>query len=373
MRTSVIISAIGLSVQLLASCSLPQGAARTSQVLDGVPTDPAQAKAVGIAVVNVGRANVAQINSWPSSDPDEKTQPWPARSGAANTITLAPGDQLSLKIWDNDPNALLTAVSQGPTDLGALSVASNGTVTLPYAGAVKVAGLSEERALDHIRTEIRKVQPTAEVQLNLQPGRLNSIAMVSGVSSPGSYGLPAGGGLPLMTMIARSGGIAPSLKYPQVQLTRGNRIYQTSADNLLHGQSADVMLQGGDRVAVIEDPRSFTMLGASGSEQLVSFDRDQLTALQALAKTGGLAPNRADLKGVLVLRDYNKSTVRANGPEAPSVIYALDLTSADGLFAARNFTVLPGDTVLATESPVVSARTVLGLVGTIFGLNNQLQ
>lgn len=53
------------------------------------------------------------------------------------------------------------------------------------------------------------------------------------------------------------------------------------------------------------------------------------------------------------------------------MVFAFDLTSADGLFAARKFEIEPGDTVLATESPVNNARTILGLVGTTFGLTRQ--
>jgi polysaccharide export outer membrane protein len=52
------------------------------------------------------------------------------------------------------------------------------------------------------------------------------------------------------------------------------------------------------------------------------------------------------------------------------VIFTFDLTSADGLFAARNFQINPDDTILATESPVTATRTVLGLVGAVFGMAN---
>ena len=49
------------------------------------------------------------------------------------------------------------------------------------------------------------------------------------------------------------------------------------------------------------------------------------------------------------------------------MIFSLDLTTADGLFAARNFLINPNDTVLATESPVVAVRTVLSLFGAALG------
>lgn len=372
LRTPLITTLICCGALVLQGCSLPQGAARSSQILSGAATTPEEALESGIAVVHVARANVAQINGWRSSDPQDKTKPWPGSGGGATSGAVAPGDVMAVRIWDNDPNALMSGIDSKSTELGGLKVASDGTVTLPYAGRVRVAGLSEENALNRLRDELRKRQPTAEIQIAVTAGRMNSIAAVGGMTTPGNYPVPPGG-MPILSLLATSGGIQPTIKYPMVRLMRGRTVYETRAEDLLQGNSADVMLRGGDRVTVVEDPRNFTMLGATGAEQVVVFDRDRMTAIQALAKSGGLASSRADLRGVLVLRDYSPQQVQSGGPAAPSVVYALDLTSADGLFAARTFDIRPGDTVLATESPVVSARTVLGLMGSMFGINNQLQ
>ena len=51
------------------------------------------------------------------------------------------------------------------------------------------------------------------------------------------------------------------------------------------------------------------------------------------------------------------------------MIFAMDLTSADGLFSAKNFEINPGDVVLATESPVVNVRTIFSLVGSLLGIS----
>ncbi|WP_338050496.1 hypothetical protein [Roseovarius dicentrarchi] len=90
---------------------------------------------------------------------------------------------------------------------------------------------------------------------------------------------------------------------------------------------------------------------------------------------GGLSESRANPKGVLVLRDYSVSALRPDGtgPSKPQVVFAFDITSADGLFAARKFQIQPEDTVMATESAVASVRTVLGLVGSVFGVANTVQ
>ena len=69
-----------------------------------------------------------------------------------------------------------------------------------------------------------------------------------------------------------------------------------------------------------------------------------------------------------VLRDYPASAVRSGGPSQRQVVFTLDLTTADGLFAARKFPIHHGDLAMATESPVTNLRTVLGLIGSAFGV-----
>ena len=121
-----------------------------------------------------------------------------------------------------------------------------------------------------------------------------------------------------------------------------------------------------------EDDRSFIALGATGREELVHFEQEQLTTLEALALVGGLSDNRADLNGLLILREYPTSELRndISGPQKDQVVFSFDLTSADGLFAARKFLVNPDDVVIATESPITSARTILGLIGSVIGVTS---
>jgi polysaccharide export outer membrane protein len=88
---------------------------------------------------------------------------------------------------------------------------------------------------------------------------------------------------------------------------------------------------------------------------------------------GGLSAARADPKGILVLRDYPLSALNVRpGPALPQVVFTLDLTDADGLFAARVFPINPGDTILATESPVTRVQTIMALVGSVVGFGTSL-
>ena len=117
-------------------------------------------------------------------------------------------------------------------------------------------------------------------------------------------------------------------------------------------------------------------LGASGAESQVEFPQERITALEALSLTGGLNDARADAKSVLVLRNYPAKALRTagsaegSGPDKQRVIFAIDLTSADGLFSAGQFYIQNKDVVVVAESPIGSAASVIGLAAGLVGFNS---
>jgi polysaccharide export outer membrane protein len=116
----------------------------------------------------------------------------------------------------------------------------------------------------------------------------------------------------------------------------------------------------------------FLSLGATGTQAQHLFPDDQVSALDALAIIGGLAADRANAQGILILRTYPNRAVGGDGPSKSWVVFTVDLTTADGLFSAKSFAVMPGDLIYGTESPVTSARTVLSLFGSVLGVASAL-
>jgi polysaccharide biosynthesis/export protein len=55
------------------------------------------------------------------------------------------------------------------------------------------------------------------------------------------------------------------------------------------------------------------------------------------------------------------------------VVFAFDLSTGDGLFAARSFPVHPDDVVQATESPLPAAGSLLGVFGAVLGIGQRLE
>lgn len=349
-----------------ASCSPPRGSALSSQILTG-----ADAPDSDFQVIAVTKANVAALAQWPG-----RAQPgggWIGHKRGPGSSVLKSGDVVDITIWDSQENSLLVPTGQKNIVLSATNVSEKGTVFIPYVGDIVIGGQSVDQARRTIEQRIGTAAPSAQVVLTARSGLQNSVDLVSGMVRPGSYPL-ASRNQTVLSMLAVGGGIPGGMRNPIVRLIRDGKTYEISASRLLENGSLDTVVRGGDKILVEQDDRYFTSLGATGAERLNYFEKDTVTALEAVSIAGGLLDNRADPKGVLVLRDYGKGHLRSDGrgPAKTKVIFTFDLTAADSLFAARNFAILPGDTVLVSESPLPGTQSVLSLFGGTVGLGNAL-
>jgi len=330
---------------LVAGCSMPRGAALQSEVLRGTGDENSD-----VQVFPVTRASLDELENWPLAHPELRHN-WTSTGASPTARTLRAGDLLTISVWDSQPDSLLTTGEQRVVNMQDVPVSSSGQVFVPYVGEVRLAGMSAEQARREIQSQLTAIVPDGQVQLTVVPGSGNTIDVVTGVARPGRVALPEISPT-ILSVLAESGGIASSLRNPLVRLNRAGVAYAIPARELFSNPANDIQLRGGDRILVEEDSRNYIALGAAGRQEVVYFEREQINALDALSTIGGLSQTRANLEGVMVLRQYPASLVRPVGayPRQTEVIFTFDLTSADGLFAAEGFDIQPGDVVLATEA-----------------------
>lgn len=368
MHSKLKLIAIIVSLAAIAGCSiLPRGSGVQSEV-----TDQQASENPTYQVVEVTRANIPGLLAWPAAGWHGHFH-WPKTSSGSNSSTIRTGDKLTVTIWDSQENSLLTNPGERFTKIDDVEVDANGSIFLPYINKVGVRGLTSSSARVKIQDRLEPIVPSAQVQVSLQQGRDHSIDVVGGVEEPGSYPMPSRN-YKVLNVLADAGGIPPELRNPRVRLLRGSETYEISAEKLFSDGSRNALLQPRDSLIVEEDDRSFVAFGASGKEDLIYFPKDDVSALEAVSLMGGLADYRADPQGVLVLRDYPASALSTSngaGPDFQQVVFSFNLITADGLFAARKFPIQPDDTVLATESPITSVRTILELIGSAVGVSAQ--
>lgn len=363
MTPRAVIAAMLFMVGALGACSLPRGGPVASEIVgDSRPDD--------IIVEEVTRSSVKTYDKWPSAGWHGHYH-WFARQPGPQNRVIRSGDLVTLTIWDSQDNSLLLGPEQRSAPLRPEEVALDGSLFVPYIGKIQVNGLSSQDAREVIQDRLTPIAPSAQVQIEVKSGRTNSVDLVTGVRSPGSYPL-RDRNVSILSMIAQGGGVDASVENPLVRLMRGGKIYEIPVDSLYKDPAKNVILRGGDQILVEEEERFFLALGATETEQQVFFHKEHISTMEALTILGGLVDARANPQSVFVLRQYPESAVRADrsGPSAQHVIFVFDVTKADGVFGARNFRIQPNDIVIASESAVKPAQALIALVGSAFALNN---
>lgn len=363
---------IGPILVLLASlgaCAQPQGAALVSQVLSGSESPDA---AFGVRYVT--RDTLPGFASWPKVEVPDATVGWIAKADGSSDQIIEAGDKIGVGIWSNEDGSLLTSPGQKALELPGMLVSPKGTIFLPYVGEIYVAKMSPDEARQAIQDKLKSIIPSAQVLINHESGRKNSVDLVSGVPRPGPYPL-TDRGTTVLNLISLGGGVGGGDPNPQVRLSRGGKLYGIGLTTLLKHPELDTTLRGGDKVFVEPDPRYFLSLGEAGRDAQVRFSQENLTALDAMSIIGGLNPSTANPKGILILRNYPESAVRSDGkgPEKDRMIFAFDLTTADGLFSAGEFDVQHRDLVLVTQSSLLNVRSIVSLFSQSLTLANSIQ
>lgn len=355
---------LSVALSILSACSdIPGGAPSARQILDGAEEEDA-----AFAVIPINKDTLPKVRSWPSKEKSE-VQGWLSRKKGPSSQVVEPGDLMDLAIWDSGDTSLLSQPGQKVVSISAIRVTPEGNIFLPYVDEVSVAKKTPDEARDTIQEQFSKIIPSAQVQLTHTPGRESSVDLISGVTKPGNYPLPDRD-FTVLSLLAAGGGISDKLVNPQVRLMRGGNLYGISASRLTANPSLDTTLRGGDKVFVAEDKRYFLSLGAAGTEAQIPFPSDRISALDAASLIGGVQESRGNPKGVLVLRNYAPTDLRSDGsgPNKQRMIFAVDLTTADGLFSAGEFDIADRDLVLVTESSITQTDAVLSVVYNMLGI-----
>ncbi|MGJ8622831.1 MAG: polysaccharide biosynthesis/export family protein [Yoonia sp.] len=353
-----------IACMALASCGLPRGAGFQSEVLAASNANtaaPGEEAVYDFAVYEVNRKTLPQLQAWPRS---RGALPWPSSVEQPASLMISPGDQVQLTIWDAEENSIF-----GPTGVTALQpteVTPDGRIFVPFIGELKISGMSPTTARQRIEEELVRTVPSAQVQLVVEPGRENTVNLVSGFNAPGLYPL-ANRNVKILEVFSSAGGPAADLNAPQVRLVRGGRTYGIPFERLIKEPQLNTTLRGGDRLYVEGDDRNFISLGATGTQSIFEFPEAEFSALEALSLMGGVNGATANPESVLVMREYPANAVGdgVSGPPKQRVVFTIDLTTADGLFSARRLMLADGDLIYGTES-------ALGPALTIFNLGNSL-
>lgn len=341
---------------VLASCGLPQVGPNKRQIYAGSVQREGDAFIVAVNDRVTRATAVVPALGFASSF---------TGAGQIGSDTIRAGDVLGITVYENVDDSLL-GTEGAPATLEEVQVDGDGFIFIPYAGRIKAAGNSPEAIRRIITNKLADQTPDPQVEVRRAAGDGSTVSLVGSVGAQGVYPIerPTRS---LATMLARSGGITIPPEIAQITVIRGSARGKIWFEDLYKNPELDIALRGGDKILVEQDTRSFTALGATGSQARVPFESQNLSAIEAIAQVGGLLAASADPTGVFVLRnepeEVAEQVLGRNDLEGTQrLVYVLNLTEPNGMFMARDFVIRDGDTLYVTEAPFTQWTKILTAV-----------
>ena len=274
------------------------------------------------------------------------------------------GDILAIVVWDHPELASAGQAGGGaaPGDLpvsgtppAGFVVDHEGMIQFPFAGGLKVAGLTEAAARNLLTTRLSRYINKPDVTLRVQSYRSKRIYIDGEVKTPGLQpinDIP----MTLLEALNRAGGLLPSADQSNVSISRAGQTYRV---NLLQMVSrgvnpASIMLANGDVVRVLSRDQSKVFVsGEVLTPRSLEMHSGRMTLNEALGEAGGINPQTGDGRQVYVVR---------NASDKQPQIFHLDTQSPAGLSLAEEFQLRPKDVVYVDAAPLATWHRVVSLI-----------
>ena len=294
-----------------------------------------------------------------------------AQTQATPTDMVGPGDILDISIYEAGVTlfASSSAASMSPagSDLGVqvqklppTRIDDQGDITIPYVGTMHVAGQTTGAIESAIRKALLRLSQNPQVLVTLNEAITNSIIVGGEVSKPGRLVLHTNRES-LSDVIALAGGYRGDSKDLMVRIMRGQSTADVRINDLIENPDLDVAIRPGDRLMLVDDPRTYSILGASGRVQQIAFSRSSVSLAEAVANAGGTDAGVGDPAAIFLFR-YVKDE---QGNEIPRV-YHLNMMETSAYFLAQKFTMQDKDVLYFGNAAANQPSKLVQLVSQLF-------
>ncbi|MCZ8186557.1 MAG: polysaccharide export protein [Beijerinckiaceae bacterium] len=288
------------------------------------------------------------------------------------------GDTILVTIWEAAAGGLFSSPAIDRNSTGARSavipeqvVARDGSITVPYAGRVAVAGLTTPEVERRIVERLTGKAIEPQVLVTVPRGFSNSVTVLGEVTAGARVPLSVRGER-ILDVVATAGGIRAPAHETFVTLQRGGRSVTVPMQRLIQNPSENIFAHPSDVLTVIREPQTFSAFGATGRNAVVPFDAAGITLEQALAKAGGLLDFRSDPEGVFLLRYESADIARQLDPNFAlaardtrvPVVYRVNMRDPRSYFLAQKIDVRNRDMVYIANAPLNELQKVLALFNT---------
>jgi polysaccharide export outer membrane protein len=273
-----------------------------------------------------------------------------------NVAHLAPGDGVNVTLWERDDLQLFVPDTNGMTNLGEMTLDSEGAIYLPYVGKIHAKGLTVGQLHDVIVQHLRGIIIASDVNVQASPRRGQMVFVQGDLSKPGVY--------PLDQATRRLSGLlaqaAPEQRNPEqlaVTVQRQGESGSVRLVDIYRNPTQNIALRPGDVVIVHDIVQYFTVLGAANRQQRIRLSKRNYSIIDALGDANGLNDSLANPKAVFLMR----------ATDTRPTVYHLDFTQPEQMVLASQFVVREGDEIYISDAPFTQVQKVLSAFSLGFG------
>lgn len=288
----------------LAGCAtLPANGPTQSQIENSVQ--------MPLGEVPIQLLQVQNIADVPASETDARPAPSPIESPPLPTDLVGAGDALDISIYETGVALFSSgepAMGQGLGTPGAqvqklppIRIDDDGNITLPYTGTLHVAGRTIREIEMIVRGSLQGMSQNPQVLITLGQAITNSVIIGGEIARPGRLVLQTNKER-LSDVVALAGGYRGDTKDLLARVFRRDDIIDVRLNDLVDNPSLDMRISPGNRLMLLNEPRIYSVLGASGNVAQFAFNRSSVTLVEAIATAGGANSNTGNSTAIFLFR-----------------------------------------------------------------------
>lgn len=363
----------------MACHTVPTSGPSQSEVLSQ-DTENEKENEVAVPEVNVIEVNSGVVDSLYRKQQEQSFKNFPQK-GSDYTGSVSVGDTLEVMIWEAPPAILFGSVlnenGTGGAQLTKLPeqmVNKSGKITIPFLGGITVRDKTPERIQNEL---VKRLAPMANEPQVLVRLIKNNAKNVTVLRQGSSIRMPLTANKErVLDAVAAVGGATTGIQDVSVQLARGTTVRTLSLETLAATPTENITLRSGDVVTLLNNPLSFTGLGAVGKNQQMKFAAKGISLAEAIGNMGGLIDDRSDPKGIFVFRQtpfieltpQEQELWTARGYDADMdipTVFRVDLLHPKSIFWLQRFPIQDKDVVYVSNAPMAEFQKFLRLIFSI--------
>lgn len=290
---------------------------------------------------------------------------------ATPTDMVGAGDILDINIYEAGVTLFASSAGSGVGQLSSTPgvqvqklpptrVDDRGNIKIPYAGTIHVAGLTTGEIEVAIRDALKRLSQNPQVLVTLSEVVTNSVIIGGEVAKPGRLVLRTNRES-LSDVIALAGGYRGNARDLTLRVMRGSSRVDLRVNDFIDNPEMDVQIQPGDRLMLINNPRTYSILGASGRVEQTPFSSSKVSLAEAVATAGGSNPSLGDPAAIFLFR-YERDQ---SGQEVPHV-YHLNMMKGGSYLIAQKFMMQDKDVLYFGNAAANQPSKLIQLISQLF-------